>query len=278
MRKAKYLACTAALTVAISANITGTASATDVQQEIRHVHMQALLSAHQAAPVSLTDAPAWGETIKFMNAAKANGETEANIDALLTNGSWVAYPVEKSLVVVTSDTDAKVDPETQPEVSAADQAAAAPGAAEVMQAETVTPDDGSMNTPDTAGPPGQCTSHNATVKLQNVTHDTLWYYTVSEHYCYRGGAITSHEAEPTITHKVYDWAELLGWSWAGPDLTGTKGPSLYSWHGSSRGGLKTWRKGQFSYSPYHISVTQHKYPQVHLYEHADGNYFYTWDI
>lgn len=278
MRKAKYLACAAVLTVAISATITSTASAAAWQQEIRHVHMQATLKANQAAPVSLTDALVWDETIEFMNAAKADGETEADIDAQLQDGSWVAYPVEKSLVVVTSDTDAEVDPETQPEVSAADQAAAAPGAAEVMQAETVTPNDGSMNTPDTAGPPAQCTSHSATVKLKNVTRHTLWYYTLAEHYCYRGGAITSYEAEPTVTHKVYDWAEALGWSWEGADLTGSKGPSLYSWGGSSHGGLKTWRRGHFDFSPYHIGRTQQKFPQIHLYEHADGKYTYTWDM
>ncbi|MER6461192.1 hypothetical protein ABT278_12040 [Streptomyces sp. NPDC001228] len=278
MRKAKHLACAAVLTVAISASITSTASATDFQQAIRHAQMQARLAAHNAAPVSLTDAPVWAETIKFMNAAKADGETEANIDALLTDGSWVVYPVDKSLVVVTSDSDAEVDPETQPEVSAADQAAAAPGAAEVTQAETVTPDDGSMDTPDPADGPTRCTSHNATIKMQNVSHNTLWYYTLAEHYCYRGGAITSYEAEPTVTHKVYGWAELLGWSWEGADLSGTKGPSRYSWHGSSHGGLKTWRRGQFKYSPYRIGHTQQKFPQIHLYEHADGNYFYTWDI
>ncbi|MDW8809787.1 hypothetical protein P1P68_34580 [Streptomyces scabiei] len=221
----------------------------------------------------------FAETARFKAAAASNGLSGAEADALLASGEWVGVSTETTLVTGEQNED----PETLPALSEAEAASQAPDRAEVIQAETVTPDDAAATnddgSPDPLAASVRCYTGNGptvTVQAKNVAGKVLWYYQVGEKYCFNGRSITSRDPQPYVNHKIYAWAQVLGWSWEGQDLTGKKGPSYYRWRGNSKGGLKTWRKGEMKYSPIKVPIGGlQKFPWVHLYERANGTYKYS---
>jgi hypothetical protein len=186
----------------------------------------------------------------------------------------VSYPVE-SVIVEGGD----VEGGTELSASAADLNK--PTWSELVQSALQSSDDTLEKEP-LAAAQKFCYSGNGptiTVKAKNATGATLWYYQVGEKYCYNKTTkgIYSYEREPYVNHKIYSWAQALGWSWEGQDLTGTKGPSRYKWGGNASGGLQTWRKGTFKYDPTHVEIGSfQKFPWVHLYEHGNGSYKYSY--
>ncbi|MGW0885340.1 hypothetical protein [Streptomyces sp. NPDC002671] len=245
----------ATLATAAVAALSGNANATDAptSQQLSMEAYESHLAAGEAAPVTPEEALTYSETKTFLAAAHRNNESDKDIDALLTSGTWVGYPVSETVEKPTDLTDAAIATDVSTVTTGGDTTG------------DVTPGVSNWT------PPTFCSNLGRTVYMQNAFHKTLWYYQVKEHYCYEGGTITSYDKEPTINHKVYAWAEALGWEWTGADLSGTKGPSYYTWQGDSRGGLTAWRKGGFKYSPYKIPIgAMNRYPWVHLSGHADG--------
>jgi hypothetical protein len=242
----------------------------------RKAAYEARLKANQAAPVTAEEARTYAETALFTARASHQGLSDGQINSLLTSGDWVGFPTETTIVRAGQDEN----PETVPEAAAAEVAASAPDQAETDAAEIETPDDGSSGA--VTAQAAHCYGGNGptiTVKAKNVTGSTLWYYQVGEQYCYNGRSVTSYDKQPYVNHKVYNWAQALGWSWEGQDLSGAKGPARYRWHGNSKGGLKTWRKGTMKYDPTHLEIGSfQKFPYVHLYEHADGSYKYSYGM
>ncbi|MGW3136680.1 hypothetical protein [Streptomyces sp. NPDC001139] len=233
---------------------------------------EAHLAANEAAPVNLEEAAKYAETKKFVAAAEANGESTTTINSLLTSGTWVGYPVTTTVV----ESSGAADPGSGTELTPEQAALKAPDAAEVSQANTETADDAVDLVGVAASAQTWCTLDKITYSLKNGAGAKIWWYSVGERYCYNGYTITSRDPEPDIDHKIYQWAYALGWSWKGPDLTGSKGPAYYSWGGSSKGGLKTWRKGIFEYDPLGVGLSPiQRFPHVHLYEHRDGTYKWT---
>lgn len=116
----------------------------------------------------------------------------------------------------------------------------------MSDAETATPDDAapvddSISPTALAALTTRCYTGNGptiTVKAKNATGDTLWYYQVGEQYCFNGRSITSRDSEPYVNHKVYAWAQALGWSWEGQDLTGRRGRPTTSGTATRRAGCR----------------------------------------
>lgn len=265
---------------------TGTASADDpgeaarkAAEAARRAAYQASLNAGKATPVTVAEVAKFAETARFKVKAARQGLSESKIDELLASGEWVGVPLETTLVMAGQDRD----PETEPEQSETEAAAQAPTQNEVTDAETVTPDAAAATnddgTPEPMASKVRCYTGNGptvTVKAKNVAGKVLWYYQVGEQYCFNAKSITSRDSQPYVNHKIYSWAQVLGWSWEGQDLTGKKGPSYYKWRGNSKGGLKTWRKGEMKYSPIKVPIGGiQKFPWVHLYERADGSFKYS---
>ncbi|GAA2780541.1 hypothetical protein GCM10010441_01610 [Kitasatospora paracochleata] len=252
----------------VTACLTGTANAADGDSAISDaVAKRAVYEAHlanlEAAPVTAAEAAVYAETQTFKAAAEKNGETSDKISALLSSGDWVAYATE---------TTTTMDDPGKPVVTA-------PGA--LLPGETAGADAG-----DAADPSDpivaltkwcyQGNGPTVTVTAKNAAGAKLWYYQVGEQYCYNGRTVTNHDADPYVNHKVYTWAQALGWSWEGQDLTGKKGPSFYTWNNNAKGGLQTWRKGTMKYDPTHVEIGSfQKFPWVHLYERANGTYTYS---
>ncbi|MEE1761837.1 hypothetical protein [Streptomyces sp. SP18BB07] len=275
------------LAAVLTASLTaGTATADDpgeaarkAAEAARRAAYQASLDAGKATPVTAAEVAKFAETALFKARAAQLGLSQPKIDELLSSGEWVGVPLETTLVTAGQD----VDPETQPEQSETEAATQAPAQNEVTDAETVTPDDAVATNDDGSPEPlaskVRCYTGNGptvTVKAKNVAGKVLWYYQVGERYCYNGKSITSRDSQPYVNHKIYTWAQVLGWSWEGQDLSGKKGPSYYKWRGNSKGGLKTWRKGEMKYSPVKVPIGGlQKFPWVHLYERADGSYKYS---
>lgn len=180
----------------------------------------------------------------------------------------MGYPVS----TVISDTSEGVDPETAPELTPAQDQASKPDSDEVAQAaaeasssDNTTPDDASA-----AAAEVYCGAPSRTINMYNVVGAKIWWFKVGEHRCYNGSDVVSYDKEPDVDHKIYTWAQALGWTWEGIDISGTKEPSYYTLHGRKHGALQVWRKGQFKYAPIKINIgAQQKFPWIHLYIHGD---------
>jgi hypothetical protein len=232
---------------------------------------QAALAAH--TPIPLASAVTT-EAKTFQAAAQADNMSDSQMSSLLKSGDWVSYPVE-SVIVEGGDAEGGT------ELSASTASLSKPTWRDLVDSALATPENEAEKEPLVAAQ-RYCYTGNGptiTVKAKNVTGATLWYYQVGEKYCYNKSTkgIYSFDREPYVNHKIYNWAQALGWSWEGQDLTGTKGPSRYKWGGNASGGLQTWRKGTFKYDPTHVEIGSfQKFPWVHLYEHGDGSYKYSY--
>ncbi|MFG2948830.1 hypothetical protein [Streptomyces adustus] len=269
-------AATAALLTACLAGPASADDATDSPAAANLAAFQAHVAANEAAPVSVAEAASHTETKAFMAAAKSNGESTAHINSLLTSGKWVAYPV----TLTFADTSDNADPEKAHELTAAQALAAAPDADEAAEAAKEAPSDVAAETADAvAASRVKCWTPSGTVTLKNAFGSKIWWYRVGEHNCYDWTNVVSYDREPNIDHKVYEWAQSMGWSWEGPDLTGTKGPSYYKFHGRSHGAVQVWRKGSFKYDPIGVFLgPKMRYPWLHLYIHDDGFMKYTYGM
>jgi hypothetical protein len=191
---------------------------------------------------------------------------------MLTEGTWVGYPV------ATIHTQAD-DPD-------ADGSAVAASAS--VSPQVAADDDGAysgtaiFDSTYYAASSIWCYNGNGptiTVYAKNVVGKKIWSYSVGEAYCWNKSTktITGYDNSPYVNHKIPSWAQALGWSWAGQDLSGAKGPEYYTWGSKTHGGLRTWRKGEFKYSPIKLPIgSVSVFPYVHLYEHGDGSFTYSY--
>lgn len=255
------------------------AQAEDTSTSATSATYSELLASGDPIPLDSASTP---EAKKFESVAAGFGMSAAQRQQMLKSGSWVSYPV----YVTVSDDDS---------VSADDDDATSPisGARSV---ETLTPHaGGSFDTatgsdgtaaedyaPDSGG--YICTGANHptyTVYALNVAKRKIYRYSLHEGYCREAFQQTVHsfDSAPTVKHHVYRWAELAGWSWGGQDLSGSKGPEYYTVNGKSHGGVKTWREGQFNYSPVRVPVGQVQFfPWIHQYGRGNGTVKNTWHI
>ncbi|MFE9500782.1 hypothetical protein [Streptomyces collinus] len=217
---------------------------------------QELLDNHQPIPLNREQAGQHEESKTFLAAADADHLSEHDTDVLLSSGHWIAYPVGATEVTVTQD------PETRTETTV------------TKETSSVAPEKTSTETVPLAART-QSGYLKQTIWLKASDGTEFAYFQMREDYRYNGRAVTSYD-QPDINHKVYSWAELLGWSFEGLTLSGTRGPSYYSWHGDDHGGLQTWRRANFKYDQLHIDVgSVHRYPWLHFYQHADGTEYST---
>lgn len=250
----------AALTavIAVAATTTMTAAAAPADHKSSEQAYQQHLDNHEPIPLTRVEAGQHKESRTFLAAAKNNHLSKHDTDVLLSSGHWIAYPVKKTTQTTT------YDPVVGTKTTATEtSSAAAPDKAKTSS--TVTPFKARSGT--------KCHRIGKAYYLRAADDTTFAYFTMKQRFCYNGSKITSH-GEPTLDHKVYTWAQLLGWSWEGLDRSGSKGPSYYTWHKNSHGGLKTWRKGHFRYSQLHIDLgSMNWYPWIHIYAHANGGGF-----
>ncbi|MFJ7146711.1 hypothetical protein ACIQVT_00555 [Streptomyces sp. NPDC100445] len=217
---------------------------------------QELLDNHQPVPLSRAEAGQHEESKTFLAAANADHLSDHDTDALLSSGRWIVYPVSVTAETVTQEPEAGTETTVTKVTSSV--------AAEKTSTETV---------------PLKARTQNGYLKqvywLNGADGRHFAYFQMRENYSYNGKAVTAYE-QPIIDHKVYTWAEVLGWSFEGLDLSGSQGPFYYSWHGNAHGALQTWRKGNFKYDPTHLDIgSMHRYPWLHFYQHADGTEYET---
>lgn len=238
-----------------------------------------LLASGDPIPLDSASTP---EAKKFDSVAAGFGMSAADRQQMLESGSWVSYPVYATVSVddgVSDDDD--------------DATSAISGVQSVV---TMTPQvSGSFDTASSsdgtavedAAPDGSgyiCTGASKptyTVYAMNVAKRKIYRYSLHEGYCREAfqQIVTSFDSAPTVRHHVYKWAAVAGWSWGGQDLSGSKGPEYYKTLGKSHGGVKTWREGQFNYSPVRVPIGQVQYfPWIHQYGRGNGTVKDTWDI
>ncbi|WP_129309187.1 hypothetical protein [Streptomyces sp. L2] len=260
-------------TFAVVGLTTGASASADQQNNKRGIHQhetrqqayERQLRAGQPTPVTPQEARTYDETKTFLAAARNNGESAKKINDLLTSGYWAGYPVSETVTKMAVTPSATSVTQTTT-TTIVDSAYSKPAAPETRTA--VIP---------AAASKTYCWNPGATYSLRAADGRRYAYFQESEHFCTRGSSIVSHDGSPTMHHKVYDWAGLLGWSWEGLDRSGSKGPEFYTYHKNKHGGLQTWRRGDFKYDPTHLDIgSLHRYPWIHIYGHGDGSDIVTW--
>lgn len=238
-----------------------------------------LLSSGAPIPLASASTP---EAQKFEDVATGFGMSDADQQQMLESGSWTSYPVYAAISVddgVSDDDDDATSPiaNIQSVVTLTPQASGSFDSAEANSGAPVTD----------ASPDGSgyiCThGDNPTYTIYgwNVARRKIYRYSLHEGFCREGFQQTIHsfDSAPTVHHHVYTWAAVAGWSWGGQDLSGSKGPEYYTTLGKSHGGVRTWREGQFNYSPVRVPVGQVQYfPWIHQYGRGNGTVKDTWDI
>jgi hypothetical protein len=236
-----------------------------------------LLSSGAPIPLASASTP---EAQKFEDVATSFGMSDADQQQMLASGSWTSYPVYAAVSVndgVSDDDDDATSPiaNTQSVVTLTPQASGSYDSANSGAPVT-------DSSPDSGG--YICThgdNPTYTIYAFNVARRKIYRYSLHEGFCREGFQQTIHsfDSAPTIHHHVYGWAAPAGWSWGGQDLSGSKGPEYYTTLGKSHGGVRTWREGQFNYSPIRVPVGQVQYfPWIHQYGRGNGTVANSWDI
>ncbi|MGW2706713.1 hypothetical protein [Streptomyces sp. NPDC001340] len=262
----------ATLATAAVAALSSNANAADAPtlQQQRLEAFEHHLAAEELAPVTPEEALAYSETKAFIAAARSNNASEGSINALLTSGKWVGYPISVKVVDGHDDT---IDASFTSALTAAGDSnadAANDTPAGDAPADDAPSDDSSAVSPNWT-PPTFCTTPWRTQYMQNIYHANLWSFQVKQHFCYQNGNIVSYDKPPVVNHSVSALGSTTGWDWKGLDSSGTAGPSRYKWGGKSHGGLKTWRRGSFRFDPLVPVDAMSRYPWVHIYAHGNGS-------
>lgn len=238
-----------------------------------------LLSSGAPIPLASASTP---EAQKFEDVATSFGMSDADQQQMLESGSWTSYPVYAAVSVddgVSDDDDDATSPiaNTQTEVTLTPQVSGSYDSASANSGAPVTD-----SSPDSGG--YICThgdNPTYTIYAFNVARRKIYRYSLHEGFCREGFQQTIHsfDSAPTVRHHVYGWASVAGWSWGGQDLSGTRGPEYYTTLGKSHGGVRTWREGQFNYSPIRVPVGQVQYfPWIHQYGRGNGTVANSWHI
>lgn len=253
------------------------AQAEDTGTSAASATYSSLLASGDPIPLDSASTP---EAEKFEAVATSFGMSAEDQQQMLESGSWVNYPV---YVSVSNDDSVSDDDDdaTSPIAGTQSVVTLTPHATGAFDTASSSDSAGDA-TPDGSG--YICTrgsNPTYTIYASNVAKRKIYRYSLHEGYCREGFQQTVHsfDSAPTVNHHVYTWAAVAGWSWGGQDLSGSKGPEYYTVNGKSHGGVRTWREGQFNYSPIRVPVGQVQYfPWIHQYGKGNGSVSDTWDI